>query len=263
MEIYLLRHGIAETHAASDAERDLTEEGRQKVHEVMRVAARAGVAPSLILSSPYSRALATAKIAAGALGYKSEILLSQALLPEARCRGRMGRDPRPPPGRIAAAGGSRTVIQRARRLPARDSGTVDRFQKGRASRDRNGGIRNTATRCFEVDVDGETRRLKRCLERVIPDCFSRSRTVSPISPDEGLVLSFPIGASRVRLGKNPMKSRALGVFITASVCLLAQTPQYNPTPTRAFGQAQLAVRIGQSESGGRPGILSSAVDCVR
>jgi phosphohistidine phosphatase len=85
MEIYLLRHGIAETHAASDAERDLTEEGRRKVHEVMRVAARAGVAPSLILSSPYKRALATAKLAAGVLGYKSEILPSQALLPEARC----------------------------------------------------------------------------------------------------------------------------------------------------------------------------------
>ncbi len=41
-----------------------------------------------------------------------------------------------------------------------------------------------------------------------------------------------------------MKSRVLAVFITASVCLLAQTPQYNPAPTRAFGQAQLAVESG-------------------
>ena len=63
MEIYLLRHGIAESRAPSDAERDLTEEGRQKVREVTRMAARAGVSPALVLSSPYRRALETAKIA--------------------------------------------------------------------------------------------------------------------------------------------------------------------------------------------------------
>ena len=83
MQIYLLRHGIAEPHAASDSERDLIEEGRQKLRQVLRVAAKAGVAPSLILSSPYKRALATAKIAAETLGYKGEIVRSQALLPDA------------------------------------------------------------------------------------------------------------------------------------------------------------------------------------
>src|SRR3974390_2239966 len=83
MQIYLLRHGIAEPHAASDSERDLIEEGGQKLPQVLRVAAKAGVAPSLILSSPYKRALATAKIAAETLGYKGEIVRSQALLPDA------------------------------------------------------------------------------------------------------------------------------------------------------------------------------------
>lgn len=83
MQIYLFRHGIAEPHAASDSERDLTEEGRQKLRQVLRVAAKAGVAPSLILSSPYQRALATAKIAAETLGCKGEIVRSQALLPDA------------------------------------------------------------------------------------------------------------------------------------------------------------------------------------
>ena len=37
-----------------------------------------------------------------------------------------------------------------------------------------------------------------------------------------------------------MKSRVLVVSISTSLCLLAQSPQYNPTPTRAFGQFQLS-----------------------
>jgi phosphohistidine phosphatase len=83
MEIYLLRHGIAEAHAASDAERDLTPEGREKVRETMKVAARAGVSPALILASPLRRAMATARIAAEVLGYKGELLRTGALVPDA------------------------------------------------------------------------------------------------------------------------------------------------------------------------------------
>lgn len=83
MEIYLLRHGIAESHAASDAERDLTQEGREKVRDVVKVAARAGVKPSLILSSPLRRAVATARIAGDLLGFKGEVLLTRALTPDA------------------------------------------------------------------------------------------------------------------------------------------------------------------------------------
>ena len=56
MELYLLRHGIAEDHATSDADRALTDEGREKVHRVMKRAAASGVSPSLIISSPYKRA---------------------------------------------------------------------------------------------------------------------------------------------------------------------------------------------------------------
>ncbi len=86
MDIYLLRHGIAEDKAASDAERDLTEEGRQKVREVMKVAERAGVAPALILTSPYRRALATARIASDVLGCKCELVRTETLLPESDVR---------------------------------------------------------------------------------------------------------------------------------------------------------------------------------
>jgi phosphohistidine phosphatase len=79
MQIYLLRHGIAED-TRPDADRALTAEGREKLARVLR---RAGIAPSLILSSPYRRALETAGVAAEIAGYKGEIVRTRALLPEA------------------------------------------------------------------------------------------------------------------------------------------------------------------------------------
>jgi len=82
MELYLLRHGIAEDHAATDADRELTEEGRNKVRRVMKRAAQAGVSPSLIISSPYKRALETAEIAASELAYKGKILRAGSLTPD-------------------------------------------------------------------------------------------------------------------------------------------------------------------------------------
>ncbi|MGA3206191.1 MAG: phosphohistidine phosphatase SixA [Bryobacteraceae bacterium] len=82
MELYLLRHGIAEDHAATDADRQLTDEGRQKLYRVMKRAAAAGVEPSLILSSSYKRALETAEIAASELHYKGEILRTGSLTPD-------------------------------------------------------------------------------------------------------------------------------------------------------------------------------------
>lgn len=81
MEVYLLRHGIAEDRAASgrDADRRLTEEGRDKLRRVLERAHAAGVQPSLILSSPLRRALETAEIAAHALGYAGKLVRTPAL----------------------------------------------------------------------------------------------------------------------------------------------------------------------------------------
>jgi phosphohistidine phosphatase len=81
MEIYILRHGIAEQAQAGrpDSERALTEAGRHKLRQVLQRAAAAGVSPSLILTSPYQRALETARLAAQVL--RGEVLESQALLP--------------------------------------------------------------------------------------------------------------------------------------------------------------------------------------
>jgi len=70
MEIYILRHGIAEEGKAGmpDAQRALTDAGREKLHAVLERARAAGVKPSIILTSPYKRAAQTAHMAAHVLG---------------------------------------------------------------------------------------------------------------------------------------------------------------------------------------------------
>jgi phosphohistidine phosphatase len=85
MELYLLRHGIAEDAPPTgrDADRALVPEGKRKLREILKAAAKAGVKPDLILSSPYKRAQETALIAAKELGYEHEILASNSLVPNA------------------------------------------------------------------------------------------------------------------------------------------------------------------------------------
>ena len=85
MQIYLLRHGIAEDAKPGhpDAERSLTDEGRDKLRRVLKRARTADLDPSLILSSPYRRAVETAAVAAEVLAYKGEIVRTSALVPEA------------------------------------------------------------------------------------------------------------------------------------------------------------------------------------
>ena len=81
MQVYLLRHGIAEDGGVSDADRALTEEGRRKLREVLLAASKADLQPSLILTSPLKRALETAEIAKQVLHYKNELVRSKALSP--------------------------------------------------------------------------------------------------------------------------------------------------------------------------------------
>jgi len=83
MEVYLLRHGIAEDTkpGGSDADRALTSDGKKKLRETLRVAAESGVNPDLILSSHLKRAIQTAEIAGDVLAYKNEIVRSESLNP--------------------------------------------------------------------------------------------------------------------------------------------------------------------------------------
>ena len=85
MRLYLLRHGVAEERGEGDddSRRALTGEGRRKLRCVLDHAAKADVSPSLILSSPYRRAVQTAEMAAGTLRCRKTIVLTDALLPEA------------------------------------------------------------------------------------------------------------------------------------------------------------------------------------
>ncbi len=85
MQIYLLRHGVAEDARAGqpDSERPLTAEGHEKLRRVLKRARRADLEPSLILSSPYRRAMETAAVAAEILAYAGEIVRTRALVPEA------------------------------------------------------------------------------------------------------------------------------------------------------------------------------------
>jgi phosphohistidine phosphatase len=84
MRVYLLRHAIAEdAHGRPDSSRALTAEGREKLRRVLKQARSAEIEPTLILSSPYLRALETAEIAAEVLGYKGSIGRTPTLLPEA------------------------------------------------------------------------------------------------------------------------------------------------------------------------------------
>ncbi len=83
MEIYILRHGIAEEGKAGgrDPDRRLTPAGKEKLRGVLQLARQGGVKLELILTSPYIRAVETADIAAEEFSYKSSVLTTDALVP--------------------------------------------------------------------------------------------------------------------------------------------------------------------------------------
>src|SRR6186713_865239 len=85
MQIYLLRHGIAEDPrpGQADADRALTSEGIKRLREILKRARTASVAPSVILTSPYVRARQTAELAKEILGFEEELAPSSKLTPMA------------------------------------------------------------------------------------------------------------------------------------------------------------------------------------
>lgn len=80
MKLWVLRHGEAESHAPSDAQRNLTECGRE---EVLHSAAHLiGQPISAIIASPYVRAQQTAQLVREALGFVPEIRTVSWLTPD-------------------------------------------------------------------------------------------------------------------------------------------------------------------------------------
>lgn len=84
MELYLLRHGLAEDRSSTgrDADRALTDEGIARLQLVLELARQAGVRPSLVVSSPYTRAKQTAELAARTLEYSGKVLRSAEFAPD-------------------------------------------------------------------------------------------------------------------------------------------------------------------------------------
>lgn len=67
MRIYILRHGQAEPRSSSDAERALTEAGKQEARSVAEQLRGRGEIIQRVFTSPYRRARETATIVADAL----------------------------------------------------------------------------------------------------------------------------------------------------------------------------------------------------
>ncbi len=83
MQIYILRHGVAEdaSPGQSDAARRLTEKGKAKLRAILSRVREAGVSPDVILTSPLARARETAAIAKEELGFAGELIETEVLVP--------------------------------------------------------------------------------------------------------------------------------------------------------------------------------------
>lgn len=85
MELYLIRHAIAEDEAPSgdDSQRALTEKGAKKMRQIAKALRTLGAKFDLILSSPYVRAKETAEILADVFKIKKKLEFSDHLAPMA------------------------------------------------------------------------------------------------------------------------------------------------------------------------------------
>jgi phosphohistidine phosphatase len=95
MELYLLRHAIAEeiteVKRGGDRARALTDEGRDKMRQVAEGMKTSELEFDLILSSPYVRARETAEIVANKFKLEDKLLFSDLLTPDGDVRGLIAR----------------------------------------------------------------------------------------------------------------------------------------------------------------------------
>jgi phosphohistidine phosphatase len=88
MNIYILRHGIAEEVSATqkDFDRALTDEGQRKVRQIAKAMQALELSFDLIVSSPLVRARETAAIVARAFAAENRLQLSETLAPRGSTR---------------------------------------------------------------------------------------------------------------------------------------------------------------------------------
>jgi len=82
LDVICVRHATAEDTAPRDRERALTLEGRRESRELGARLLREGIAPELVIASPFVRAVQTAELMAATMGYVGPLRLSRALRPE-------------------------------------------------------------------------------------------------------------------------------------------------------------------------------------
>ncbi|WP_205340440.1 phosphohistidine phosphatase SixA [Denitrificimonas caeni] len=80
MKLWLLRHGAAEPYQRHDAERQLTEQGRQQVVQAAKLLRNERF--DRVLSSPYIRARQTAELLCATLQHSGSINIVPWLTPE-------------------------------------------------------------------------------------------------------------------------------------------------------------------------------------
>jgi len=85
MDIYFLRHASAGQYdpAGNDDKRPIDKTGEQQSHDVGRALSALELKLDVVISSPLTRAMQTAEIAASELGHKGKIVIDEALRPEA------------------------------------------------------------------------------------------------------------------------------------------------------------------------------------
>src|SRR5208283_2981691 len=85
MEIYFLRHASAGQYSpgTNDDKRPIDKTGEQQSHDVGRALVALDLKLDAIISSPLTRAMQTAEIAAAELGHKDKVVTDEALRPEA------------------------------------------------------------------------------------------------------------------------------------------------------------------------------------
>lgn len=68
MDLYILRHGEAHPIAASDQQRELTEQGRLQTKKLAQVVDTLGIKVNAVFASPYIRAQQTAELVSATFG---------------------------------------------------------------------------------------------------------------------------------------------------------------------------------------------------
>ena len=81
-----MRHGIAEEPnlMKPDSERVLTEEGKKNIHLIGKKFRSIGMKPSIVISSPYARAVQTADIMVEELGFTGDRHQDNRITPSGR-----------------------------------------------------------------------------------------------------------------------------------------------------------------------------------